>query len=56
MWICERKWSDFWAYHPELKPFMIRVYADYHYHEQLEICMAKLLYELKLTELSESGA
>ena len=31
MWITGRKWCDFYAYHPEMKPFMIRVDRDEDY-------------------------
>jgi hypothetical protein len=28
LWICEREWCDFLAYHPKMKPLLIRVERD----------------------------
>jgi hypothetical protein len=49
MMIAERKWSDFMAYHPKLKPVVVRMFADASAQARLEseiqlaIVSAKLL-------------
>lgn len=36
LWITKRKWNDFFAYDPQLKPVIIRVYPDEEIFNQLE--------------------
>jgi len=31
MWVCELEWVDFYAYHPDLKPYLSRVERDEEY-------------------------
>jgi len=35
LWIAGAEWCDFFAWHPEIEPFEIRVYPDDDYHEAL---------------------
>ena len=35
LWISGAAWCDFFAWHPEIEPFEIRVYPDEKYHEAL---------------------
>ena len=35
LWIAGAEWCDFFAWHPEIEPFEIRVYPDEKYHEAL---------------------
>jgi len=36
MWVTGRSWCDFFAYHPQLKPFMVRVDRDDEYIGKME--------------------
>lgn len=36
MYVTGRQWVDFFAYHPKLKPFIIRIYRDEQVMEQIE--------------------
>ena len=36
LWISGAEWCDFFAWHPEIEPFQLRVYPDVKYHEALE--------------------
>ena len=35
LWITGREWCDFYAFHPDMKPFMIRVYREEEYIDAL---------------------
>lgn len=39
LWITERDWCDFFAYHPLLKPFLIRVKRDDEYIAKLAVAL-----------------
>lgn len=39
LWITERDWCDFVAYHPKLKPFLIRVERDEKYIANLAVAL-----------------
>lgn len=41
MWVTGRKWCDFFAWHPEIEPFQIRVEADEAYHDALAEALPK---------------
>jgi len=45
--ISGREWWDFYAWHPELTPFLLRVFPDEKYHEKLADCLLKLLREIE---------
>jgi hypothetical protein len=48
--ISERKWCDFFAFHPQLTPFMVRVLADEQYQEKIREGLEKLLEEIARIE------
>ena len=37
MWITDRKWWDFMSYHPDMKPFVVRVERDEEFITQLAV-------------------
>ena len=41
LWICERQWVDFLAYHEKIKPLLIRVTRDEEYIAELEAIVTK---------------
>ena len=41
LWICEREWCDFYAYHPDLLPCIIRVERDEKYIKLLAEAVAE---------------
>lgn len=43
MWVAGAEWCDFFAYHPELEPFEIRVYPDLKYHAALADALPKFI-------------
>jgi putative phage-type endonuclease len=46
-----RKWLDFYAYHPEMKPFLIRVNADSQKQNKVQDCLERFTkYRLDLIE------
>jgi putative phage-type endonuclease len=46
-----RKWLDFFAYHPDIKPFLIRVHADEKIQNKVQDCLEHFTsYRLKLIE------
>jgi hypothetical protein len=50
LFITGRKWWDFYVFHPELTPFLIRVFPDLDYHAKLAANLLTLLQEIKLIE------
>jgi hypothetical protein len=48
--ISERQWCDFFAYHPDLPPFLIRVEPDYDYQKKIAESLLRLLEEIKRIE------
>jgi len=49
--ITGRAWCDFYAWHPELTPFLLRVEADEEYQVKLATNLQMLLREIKQLEL-----
>jgi len=47
LFITGRAWLDFYAWHPLLKPFLIRVEPDLKYHEKIADGLLKLLQEIE---------
>lgn len=43
LWISGALWCDFYAWHPELEPFELRVYPDQKYHEALSKALPKFI-------------
>jgi hypothetical protein len=50
MMITGLPWCDFYAWHPELAAFQVRVEADYDYHKKIAVALEKLLWEIKNVE------
>jgi len=50
LFITGRAWCDFWAFHPELNPFLLRVEPDLAYHAKIADSLLKLLREIKRLE------
>ena len=48
--ISGRAWCDFYAWHPELSPFLLRVEPDYDYQEKMAENLLKLLREIERIE------
>ena len=46
LFITGRAWCDFYAWHPQLTPFLIRVEPDPEYHEKLKVGLAACLLEV----------
>ena len=44
--ITGREWSDFYAYHPELTAFCVRVFPDSDYHAKIATCLVRLMREI----------
>jgi hypothetical protein len=47
LWITGRQWCDFYAWHPQLTPFLIRVEPDTDYHAKLREGLAACLLEIE---------
>lgn len=45
--IAGRKWNDFYVYHPELTPFLLRVEPDIEYQAKIAECLLTLLQHIK---------
>ena len=45
-----RRWLDFFVFHPELTPFLLRVTPDEKYQAKLAECLLKLLHEIDRIE------
>lgn len=45
LWVTGLEWCDFYAWHPEVKPFLVRVERDPAFCEKLEICIDKFCRE-----------
>jgi hypothetical protein len=45
-----RKWCDFFAWHPAVAPFLLRVDADLAYQEKIADCLLQLLKEIRSIE------
>ena len=41
LWVTDRKWCDFLSYHPEIKPFCIRVFRDDDFIKTLELILSE---------------
>ena len=50
LFITGREWCDFFVFHPELTPFLLRIEPDVKYHEKLAACLLLLLQEIKHIE------
>jgi len=48
--ISGRAWCDFYAFHPELTPFLLRVEADPDYQTKIAECLLRLLEEIERIE------
>lgn len=48
--ISGRAWCDFFVFHPELTPFLLRVEPDYDYQEKIADGLLKLLQEVERIE------
>lgn len=48
--ITGREWCDFFAWHPELTPFILRVEPDVEYQTKIAGCLVKLLDEITRIE------
>lgn len=48
--ISGRAWCDFFAYHPDLPPFLLRVESDEKYQEKIAKALLKLLEEIERIE------
>jgi len=48
--ISGRAWCDFYAFHPELEPFLVRVEADGEYQTKIAECLLRLLEEIERLE------
>ena len=52
--ISGRDWCDFFAWHPGLKPFLLRVHADFGYQAKIAENLLKLLEEIERIETAMS--
>lgn len=50
MLVTGRKWCDFWAWHPQVTPFLLRVEEDPVYQEKIADCLFQLLKEIRHIE------
>lgn len=50
LFISGRKWWDFYGYHPELTPFLLRVEPDEKYQTAIADCLLQLLREITRIE------
>ncbi len=48
--ISGRQWCDFFVFHPELSPFLLRVEPDIEYQTKMAECLLVLLEEVELIE------
>lgn len=48
--ISGRAWCDFFVFHPELTPFLMRIEPDLKYQEKMAECFLLLLQEIKRIE------
>lgn len=48
--ISGRAWCDFYVFHPELTPFLLRVEPDVRYMAKIASCLLTLLQEIELIE------
>jgi hypothetical protein len=48
--ISGREWCDFFAFHPELTPFLLRVYPDEKYQTAIAEGLLRLLHEIEQIE------
>jgi hypothetical protein len=55
LWITGLAFSDFWVWHPYMKPFLLRVEPDLQYQVRIEDCINKLLAEIERIESIERG-
>lgn len=46
LWLTERKWCDWFSYHPDMKPVCVRVYRDEEYIAKLEAAIRKFMDKL----------
>ncbi len=47
MLITGRQWCDFYVFHPQLKPFLLRVEEDIAYQTRIAECLRTLLHEIE---------
>jgi putative phage-type endonuclease len=52
--VTDRKWCDFFVFHPQLTPYLIRIDADHPYQGKIAECLIKLLAEIERIEASVS--
>ena len=50
LFISGRKWWDFFVFHPELTPFLLRVEPDLEYHAKMAKCLLTLLQQIESIE------
>lgn len=50
LFITGRKWWDFYAFHPELTPFLLRIEPDLDYHAKMADCLLTLLKQIQSIE------
>jgi len=50
LFITGRAWCDFYAFHPELTPFLLRIEPDEKYHAKMAVALLKLLKEIQRIE------
>lgn len=48
--ISGRKWCEFFVFHPELTPFLLRVEPDVEYQTKMSYCLLRLLREIQRIE------
>ena len=48
--ISGREWLDFYGFHPELSPFLLRVEPDVDYQAKIAECLLQLLEEIERIE------
>jgi len=46
LWLTERKWCDWFSYHPDMKPVCVRVYRDDAYIAEMEAAIRKFMDKL----------
>jgi hypothetical protein len=50
LFISGRAWLDFYAFHPALSPFLLRIEPDAEYQARIATCLLKLLHEIERIE------
>jgi len=50
LFIAGRAWCDFYVFHPELTPFLLRVEPDLEYHAKMADCLLTLLQHIENIE------